>query len=95
VSASGKSSNRRTEYARGRRTGTGHGIYAAAGKRARQAIQARTAVTHPFGLTRPDYERAPERPTPTGLAARPPHGSAGLATGTRTLSLGALNTPLD
>lgn len=41
VSASGKSSNRHSEYSRGRSTGTGHGIYAAQGIADRKAAQER------------------------------------------------------
>lgn len=36
MSASGKSSNRHSEYLRGKYSGTGHGIYAADGIRDRQ-----------------------------------------------------------
>lgn len=41
MSASGKSSNRLSEYNRGRSFGTGHGIYAEQGKRDRQIAQER------------------------------------------------------
>ena len=41
MSASGKSSNRHSEYMRGYAGGGGHGIYAEAGKRDRKAAQER------------------------------------------------------
>lgn len=41
MSASGKSSNRHSEYSRARSGGGGHGIYAAQGRRDREAAQER------------------------------------------------------
>lgn len=56
MSASGKSSNRLSEYRRGRSFGTGHGIYAAAGKRDRARDQARREAAARRSAVEPEPE---------------------------------------
>lgn len=69
MSASGKSSNRRTENARGYSGAGGHGIYAEQGRADRRAAKRRTPAA-PTAAVAPSALPS-QRPDPTGPVADP------------------------